>query len=115
MANRISNAKINDLNGRTYQLVANNGPNCLHGGSVGWGKKVWNGPTEIEGGKEFRYISQDGEEGFPGRVEARVRYFERREVERDGSVVNVLEFEYQAELVGGEGVEETVVGMTNHR
>ena len=39
VANRISGAKINDLNGKSYSLAANNGPNSLHGGVEGWGKK----------------------------------------------------------------------------
>src|ERR1700753_1303733 len=47
VANRISGAKINKLNGRSYELPANNGPNCLHGGLSGWGKKIWQGPKGV--------------------------------------------------------------------
>lgn len=60
-------------------------------------------------GVEFRYLSKDGEEGYPGTVEARVWYTAGIE---EGKTV--LEVEYEAELVGDE-CEETVVGMTNHR
>jgi aldose 1-epimerase len=78
IANRVSNAKINDLNGKSYQLPVNNGPNSLHGGEQGWGKRVWEGPLDVErDGKAatlFKYTSADGEEGYPGTVEAKVWY-----------------------------------------
>ena len=43
-ANRIANASF-DLNGKTYKLDANNGPNTLHGGYLGWNTRVWKGST----------------------------------------------------------------------
>lgn len=117
VANRISGAKINNLNGRSYQLTANNGPNSLHGGKLGWGKRVFDGPTAVErNGKEatmFKYLSRDGEEGYPGTVELRVWYTTGTEHEQ-GFSVNVLEAEYEAELVGVENIQETVVAVTNH-
>jgi aldose 1-epimerase len=65
VANRVSAAKIDSLNGKAYQLDANNAPNSLHGGSKGWGKKVWEGPIEEDGGKTvFRLRSEDGDEGY---------------------------------------------------
>ena len=79
-ANRIA---LGDLviDGETFALSRNNGTNCLHGGTHGWGTRLW----EIESLREhddalggpaatLRYVSADGEEGFPGRVEARVTY-----------------------------------------
>ncbi|KAI9652434.1 MAG: hypothetical protein M1831_006777 [Alyxoria varia] len=118
VANRISGAKLSNLNGgQTYPLHVNdNGKNCLHGGRKGWGKKTFDGPVEVErGGRKaelWKYLSESGEEGFPGRVELRVWYtvFE----ESQGRVV--LEAEYEAEMVGEQeqGVEETVVAVTNH-
>ncbi|KAI7522608.1 hypothetical protein KC331_g19149, partial [Hortaea werneckii] len=52
LANRVSGAKFN-LNGKTYSLPANNGPNSLHGGNEGWGKKTFEGPTPTtRNGKE---------------------------------------------------------------
>lgn len=116
-ANRISGAKINNLNGKSYELAVNNGPNTLHGGAQGWGKKDFEGPTPVNrDGREavmFRYLSKDGEEGFPGTVEMKLWY--KAYVEKDeGKDKTTLEIEYEAELVGDE-VEETAVSLTNHR
>lgn len=117
LANRISGAKLNNLNGKSYSLTANNGPNTLHGGVEGWGKKDWDGPSPVKrNGKEallFKYISKDGDEGFPGTVELRTWY--TTSVENDEGVDKTsLEIEYEVELVGDE-VEETAVNVTNHR
>jgi aldose 1-epimerase len=117
IANRVSNAKINNLNGKSYQLAANNGPNSLHGGDLGWGKREWEGPSDVErNGKQatlFKYISKDGEEGYPGTVEVKVWYFQEKE--KDGGVEKeVLHIEFEAELVGDE-VGETAINITNHR
>ncbi|MCJ1382389.1 hypothetical protein MMC17_005502 [Xylographa soralifera] len=111
--NRIKGAVLCNLNGKTYHLSANNGEHSLHGGPTGWGKRTWEGPQKVERrGKEgvfFRHVSKDGEEGFPGTVEARVWYVAAIE---EGETV--LDVEYEVELVGDE-CEETVVGVTNHR
>lgn len=117
VANRISGAKINRLNGKSYDLAVNNGPNTLHGGAEGWGKKDFAGPNKVtRNGREaleFTYVSKDGEEGFPGTVELRLWYIPT--VEKDqGTEKTSLEIEYEAELVGDEA-EETVVSLTNHR
>ncbi|KAG9192382.1 aldose 1-epimerase [Alternaria panax] len=116
IANRVSKAKINDLNGKSYQLPVNNGPNSLHGGNLGWGKREFEGPSTVDrDGKEatfFKYISKDGEEGYPGTVEVRVWYVQAKE-EVEGAQQEVLYIEYEAELVGDE-VEETAINMTNH-
>lgn len=123
-ANRISGAKINSLNGgKSYPLAANNGPNALHGGPGGWGRRVWEGPKPVgvrkiagvEGAEgeavEFRIVSEDGEEGYPGKVEARAVYTAAKVLE-GGKDVTVVEIEYEAELVSG--ADETAVNMTNH-
>lgn len=111
--NRVKDAQLHDLNGKTYQLYANDGPNCLHGGKEGWGKKDFEGPRPVmRGGKEgvqYTYLSRDGEEGYPGTVECHVWYTAGKEGE-----VTVLDVEYQVEFAGNE-CEETVVGVTNHR
>lgn len=116
IANRVSKAKF-DLNGKTYQLPVNNGPNSLHGGNLGWGKREFEGAVEVErNGKQatfFKYLSADGEEGYPGTVEVRVWYVQEK-VKEDGVEKEVLHIEYEAELVGDE-VQETAVNMTNHR
>ena len=117
VANRIAGAKINNLNGKSYKLNANNGPNTLHGGVAGWGKKDFEGPTPVDrNGRQavmFTYLSKDGEEGFPGTVELRLWYYPG--VQQDEGIEKTsLEIEYEVELVGDE-IEETAVGVTNHR
>lgn len=75
-ANRIANGQFT-LDGVTYHLPRNNGPNTLHGGIRGFDKVLWTGePFENDSGTgvTLRYTSPDGEEGFPGTVSARVTY-----------------------------------------
>lgn len=115
VANRIKNAEFH-VNGKSYQVAANEGKNHIHGGKKGWGKKTFSGPKPINrDGKEgvlFTYVSPDGDEGYPGTVELRVWYIAYTEKE-DGVPKVVLETEYEVELVGSE-CEETVVNITNH-
>lgn len=117
VANRISDAEIKSLNGKSYKLTANNGPNSLHGGPKGWGKQTFEGPKPVNrNGKEgvlFKYLSKDGDEGFPGTVELRVWYTASK-TKDEGVEKTILETEYEVELVGDE-VEETAVSVTNHR
>ncbi|KAJ5937443.1 hypothetical protein N7454_004743 [Penicillium verhagenii] len=112
VANRIKDGLINNLNGRDYQLVLNNGPNALHGGEKGWGKRIFDGPHTVHrNGHDallFKYHCADAEEGYPGTVEVRVWYTASKEDEK-----TVLTAEYEVEFVGDE-CEETVVNITNH-
>lgn len=74
--NRIDEGKFT-LDGQTYQLAINNDPNHLHGGAVGFNKKLWQATpitTEKGPGVEFVYVSPDMEEGYPGELTARVTY-----------------------------------------
>jgi aldose 1-epimerase len=75
-ANRIAGAKFT-LDGRTYPLAANNGPNALHGGTKGFDKVVWT-ITDVRSGPvasvTLTYTSRDGEEGYPGTLKASVTY-----------------------------------------
>lgn len=74
--NRIAKAKF-DLNGKTYQLAVNNGVNTLHGGGKGFDKVVWTArPVTSERGAalELRYLSKDGEEGYPGNLDVTAVY-----------------------------------------
>lgn len=75
-ANRIRQGKFT-LNGREYKLAINNETNHLHGGKVGFDKKVWQPTTRCDAGGahlELRYTSPDGEEGYPGTLEVQVTY-----------------------------------------
>lgn len=74
--NRIAKGRF-AIDGTTYKLATNNGPNHLHGGVKGFDKVVWRGePIENEqgAGVVLTYTSPDGEEGYPGTVKARVTY-----------------------------------------
>ncbi len=74
--NRIAKGKFT-LDGKTYTLATNNGPNHLHGGVKGFDKAVWtaqlvSGPHG--GALEMRYTSKDGEEGYPGNLSVTALY-----------------------------------------
>lgn len=97
-ANRIALGKFS-LAGKDYQLPINNGPNCCHGGN-GWQNKIWNGRF-VGDGIRFDYTSTDGEEGFPGRVDAAVTY---RWNDR-----NELAIEFSASTDA-----KTIINLTNH-
>lgn len=72
-ANRIAKGRFT-LDGKTYQLATNNGPNHLHGGVKGFDKVVWTGEPAGAGVVSFAYTSPDGEESYPGTLKVRVTY-----------------------------------------
>lgn len=98
-ANRIGNAAF-DLNGVTYKLAANNGPNHLHGGAKGFDKAVWDAKAGMNT-LELNYRSRDGEEGYPGNLSVRVVY--------SLSDDDVFRIEYLATTD-----RETVLNLSNH-
>ena len=98
-ANRIASGQFS-LDGVEYRLFKNDGENSLHGGEVGFDKRVWAG-QENEGGVALSYTSPDGEEGYPGKLDVSVRY------SLDGN--NALRIAYAAETDA-----PTVLNLTNH-
>ncbi len=74
VANRIANAKF-QLNNKTYYLDQNKPPNHLHGGSTGFGRSIWDFVCDEKSNSIILNInSPDGHEGYPGNVEASVKY-----------------------------------------
>jgi len=75
-ANRIADGRLR-LDGVDIRLAANDGPHTLHGGADGFDRQVWEIAETGEGAEPYAtltYVSADGEQGFPGRVEASVTY-----------------------------------------
>jgi aldose 1-epimerase len=73
-ANRIGGGKFS-IDGKTYTLPKNDGNNTLHGGIVGFNKKVWKAreiAAKDGAALELSYLSADGEEGFPGNLSVKV-------------------------------------------
>jgi aldose 1-epimerase len=70
--NRIAGGKFT-IDGKTYQIPLNDGPNALHGGPKGFNQYVWQS-KEIPDGVEFTLVSPDGDMGFPGALTSTVRY-----------------------------------------
>ncbi len=99
-ANRIGNARFT-LNGHLYQLDRNNGENSLHGGARGFDKRVWTARELTDGGLELTYLSKDGEEGYPGNLQATATY--------RLTDANELRIDYAATTD-----KDTVVNLTNH-
>jgi aldose 1-epimerase len=79
--NRIAGGKFS-LEGKEYKLAQNNGApglkSSLHGGLRGFDKVVWKAEGLAQEGAQgvrFSYLSKDGEEGYPGNLEAKVTYW----------------------------------------
>jgi aldose 1-epimerase len=103
-ANRIAGAVLDlDDGAPPHPLPSNNGPNCLHGGPVGWDKALWapappaRAPPAPPGGSALRleHASPAGDQGFPGAVAAAVVYT----LASDGC----LRIAFEADLAGEEG------------
>jgi aldose 1-epimerase len=102
-ANRIAGGQF-VLDGKTYQLPQNNGPNSLHGGNRGFDKRVWTAqPMETPTGPSLRltYVSAAGEEGYPGELTAHVTY----RLDDDDTLI----IEYEARTTAA-----TPVNLANH-
>lgn len=102
-ANRIENSSF-QLNGVQYNVAKNEGENHLHGGLIGFDKVIWEEKIQVEPSNdsiEFSYLSNDGEEGYPGNLNVRVKFT----VTQD----NELKIEYYAI-----SDKDTIVNLTNH-
>ena len=103
VGNRISGAKF-DLEGKTYTLGANNGPNNLHGGPEGFNLRLWDVAVSEGNGTDaltLTLISPDGDQNFPGTLSVEVTYtFDDQ---------NALGITYRATTD-----KTTIVNLTNH-
>ncbi|RYY40775.1 MAG: galactose mutarotase [Chitinophagaceae bacterium] len=72
-ANRIARGRFS-LDGKDYTLAINNAPNSLHGGIVGFNAAIWEVVSASDEELLMRHRSPDGDEGFPGNLELKVRY-----------------------------------------
>ena len=73
VANRVANARF-EMDGRLYELPKNNGENCLHGGNVGFDRRIWTVTDTNDNEITLTLHAEDGEEGFPGALNVTVIY-----------------------------------------
>ena len=76
VANRIAGG-VFTLDGTRYRLACNHGGVHLHGGEVGFDRRIWHAAADEGDGEDrvaLRYVSPDGEEGYPGTLTAEVAY-----------------------------------------
>jgi aldose 1-epimerase len=96
--NRIAKGTFK-LEGKTYEVPKNDGPNSLHGGTMGFDKLVWKA-REVAEGVELTLVSKDGDMGYPGTLTVHVRYSLHH---------NALRIDYSSSTD-----KATVVNLTNH-
>jgi aldose 1-epimerase len=103
-ANRIAKGRFT-LDGTTYQLATNDGPNALHGGVHGFDKRLW-AISDVRSGASaasvtLTYRSPDGEEGYPGTLTVSATYTLNE--------ANELAVDYRATTD-----KPTIVNLSNH-
>ena len=99
-ANRISQHSF-QIGGENFDLVANDGDNCLHGGPTGWQYQVYDAEQPDDQTLKLTIVSPDGDNGFPGEVTATTTY----RLTDD----NTLDITWEATTT-----KETVINQTNH-
>ena len=99
-ANRIAKGRFT-LDGKQYAIPANDGPNTLHGGTRGFDKVVWEVVEAKPDRATLRYVSPDGDQGYPGKLTVTASYA----LEGDGT----LAIEYRATTDA-----PTIVNLSNH-
>lgn len=99
-ANRINQGRIT-IDGKTIQLPQNNYGHCLHGGPTGWQYKVYDGRQLNDSTLQMCIFSPDGDNGFPGNVNATVTYTLTSD--------NSIDIRYEAT-----SSKKTFINMTNH-
>ncbi len=101
--NRIAEGQFT-IDGNTYNLPQNDGPNTLHGGEKGFDKRLWQAEEvrlDQAAGLDLTRVSEDGEQGFPGNLNVKVRYL----LNNDNEIV----IQYEATTD-----QPTVCNLTNH-
>jgi aldose 1-epimerase len=101
-ANRLAKGEFK-LDGKVYHVPINNGPNSLHGGTIGFDRRVWTGReiSQDPATLEMTYLSKDGEEGYQGNLHVKVVYT----LEND----DAIRIDYEATTD-----KDTVLNLTNH-
>ena len=98
-ANRIAAGRFS-LDGKEYRLAVNNGPNHLHGGPTGFQNRLWDSCITPDGVR-FTYVSEDGEEGYPGQLTVTADY---QWTDRNKLVLTLK----------ATTTKDTIVNLTNH-
>ena len=102
--NRIAGGQFT-LDGKVFHIPLNDGPNSLHGGTIGFNKRIWTGVDRSRADAEvleLSYTSPDGEEGYPGTLKVKVTY-------TLPANANTLRIDYWATTD-----KDTVLNLTNH-
>jgi aldose 1-epimerase len=73
VANRIAKGRFS-VDGKDYVVATNNGPNHLHGGDDGFSHRVWDAQIVDDSSVQFVLVSNDGDQGYPGKVEVKATY-----------------------------------------
>ena len=89
------------LDGKKYILNTNNGKNSLHGGPTGFHARVWDVVEHNNNILKLKYLSKDGEEGFPGNLNVEVTFSLNEE--------NEFKISYRAKTD-----KKTIVNLTHH-